>query len=300
MRGPRLLPYLAALLLLSGCVGLEEFERKTDEAASLRRQLEEAQGRIGSLTHDIQNLREQIEQKRVENEELTQSLSMSRRHSQQTESRVADLNAQVSSQRQESETAGQKLAKLQKESEENLQKMRQLEASLNDARARLARFEDRVRLQAQLEKDLQAQLAAEVKAKFVEVKREGERVVIVVASGILFAPGSVAVKSQGNKVLAKIAAQLRRYPNREVQVRGNTDNQRITERLAERWETNWELSAGRATRVLRYLVEVGNLDPRHASAAGLGEYRPIGDNATPEGREKNRRVEIVVFPPEAK
>ena len=300
MRGRGLLPLLASLLLLGGCVSLDEFERKTSEAASLRRQLDDAQARIGSLAHDAQNLRQQLEQKRVENEELTQSLSMARRYSQQTESRVADLRAQVSTQKQESETTGEKLVRTQKEFEDNLQKTRQLEASLNDTRARLARFEDRGRLQAQLEKDLEAQLAAEAKAKSVEVKREGEVVVITVASGILFAPGSVAIKSQGNKVLAKIAAQLRRYPNREVQVRGNTDNQRISERLAERWETNWELSAGRATRVLRYLVEGGGLDPRHVSAAGQGEFRPTGDNATPEGRERNRRVEIAVFPPEAK
>ena len=150
MRGRGLLPLLASLLLLAGCVSLDEFERKTSEAASLRRQLDDAQARIGSLAHDAQNLRQQLEQKRVENEELTQSLSMARRYSQQTESRVADLRAQVSTQKQESETTGEKLVRIQKEFEDNLQKTRQLEASLNDTRARLARFEDRVRLQAQL------------------------------------------------------------------------------------------------------------------------------------------------------
>ncbi|MBI2131554.1 MAG: hypothetical protein HYT99_01825, partial [Candidatus Tectomicrobia bacterium] len=54
MRGLRLLPLLAPLLLLAGCVGLDEFERKSTEAVSLRRQLENAQARIGSLTHDVQ------------------------------------------------------------------------------------------------------------------------------------------------------------------------------------------------------------------------------------------------------
>ncbi|MBI2178362.1 MAG: flagellar motor protein MotB, partial [Candidatus Tectomicrobia bacterium] len=198
------------------------------------------------------------------------------------------------------ETTGEKLARIQKEFEDGLQKMRQMESALNDTRVRLARFEDRGRLQAQVEKDFAAQPAAEIKAGTIEVRREGERVILHVASGILFAPGSVAIKSQGTRVLSKVAAALRRYANREIQVRGHTDNQRITERLAERWETNWELSAGRATRVLRHLVEVGNLDPLHSSAAGLGEFRPIADNATPEGREKNRRIEIVVFPPEAR
>jgi chemotaxis protein MotB len=280
-------------------VGLQEYDRKAEEAAGLRQNLEAAQARIASLSHDVQNLRQQLQQKQLENEELTQSLSMSRRYSQQTESRMADLRAQVSSQKQESETSQEKIARLEKELQESLQKMRQLEGTVTETRTRLARFEDRVRLQGQLEKDIEAQLAAEIKAGAVQVKREGERVVVQVASGILFAPGSVNIKKPGEKTLSKVAGALKRYANREIQVRGHTDNLRITDRLAERWETNWELSAGRATRVMRYLVEVGNLDPRHTSAAGFGEFRPIADNSTPEGREKNRRIEIVVFPPGA-
>jgi len=301
MRGSRGCPALLLLpLLLAGCVGLQEYDRKAEEAADLRRSLESAQARIASLTHDAQNLRQQLQQKQVENEELTQSLSMARRYSQQTESRVADLRAQVSTQKQESETAQEKMARLEKEQEEALQKLRQAEGALNETRTRLARFEDRVRLQAQLEKDLQAQLAPDIKSGAVQVKREGDKVVVQVSSGILFAPGSVNIKPPGEKVLGRVAGALKRYGNRDLQVRGHTDNLRITERLAERWETNWELSAGRATRVMRYLVEVGSLDPRRASAAGFGEFQPIADNATPEGREKNRRIEIAVLPPEAK
>ena len=295
----RPLALLALSLLLAGCVAMDDYDRKMAEASDLRRQLEGAQGRVGSQAATIETLRNELGQKRAENEELTQSLSMARRHSQQTESRVSDLRAQVSGQKQESETTTEKLSNIQKEFEDNLQKSRQLEKDLNETRTRLARFEDRLRLQAQLEKDIEAQLAAEVKSKTIEVKREGDRVMLTVSSAVLFAPGSVNVKDQGNKVLAKVAQLLRRYANREVQVQGHTDNLRITERLAERWETNWELATARATRVLRYLVEVGNLDPRRSSAAGFGEFRPIADNATPEGRERNRRIEIIVFPPDA-
>ncbi|MEK6710332.1 MAG: OmpA family protein [Nitrospinota bacterium] len=295
----RPLALLALSLLLAGCVAMDDYDRKMAEASDLRRQLEGAQGRVGSQAATIETLRNELGQKRAENEELTQSLSMARRHSQQTESRVSDLRAQVSGQKQESETTTEKLSNIQKEFEDNLQKSRQLEKDLNETRTRLARFEDRLRLQAQLEKDIEAQLAAEVKSKTIEVKREGDRVMLTVSSAVLFAPGSVNVKDQGNKVLAKVAQLLRRYANREVQVHGHTDNLRITERLAERWETNWELATARATRVLRYLVEVGNLDPRRSSAAGFGEFRPIADNATPEGRERNRRIEIIVFPPDA-
>jgi len=297
----RRLPLLlaAALLPLSGCVALEDYDRKVSEATALRRDLEAVQARLGSQTRTVETLRKQLEERRLENEELAQSLTMARRHSQQTETRVADLRAQTFSQKQEAEKMQERAAELEKGRQESLAKTRQLEASLNEVRGKLLRFEDKLRLQDQLEKDLAAQFAEEARAGTVKVQREGDRVVLVISSTVLFASGSVAIKSQGNNLLAKVARVLRRYTNREVQVHGHTDNVRISERLAERWETNWELSAGRATRVLRYLVEVGNLDPRRASAAGLGEFRPIADNATPEGREKNRRIEIVIFPPES-
>ena len=144
-----------------------------------------------------------------------------------------------------------------------------------------------------------AQLQRERRSGIVDVRQTGERVRISVSSAVLFKSGSAKIRTDGKALLVKIAALLRRYPTREVQVQGHTDDVQISARLAERWETNWELSAARATRVLRYFVEVGNLDPRRASAAGMGEFRPIGDNNTRAGRRQNRRIEIVIFPPAA-
>jgi len=73
---------------------------------------------------------------------------------------------------------------------------------------------------------------------------------------------------------------------------GHTDNVPMTNK---KYETNWELSTARATNVVRYLVEVENLEPARFTAAGYGEYRPVGDNDTPEGRQKNRRIEIKIL-----
>ena len=164
---------------------------------------------------------------------------------------------------------------------------------------KLLRFEDRIRFQIQLEKDMKAQLERERRRGIVEVRRAGDRVVISIASAILFKSGSAKVRSESKALLVKFSSLLRRYANREVQVQGHTDNVQISDRLSERWETNWELSAARATRVLRYFVEVGNLDPRRVSGAGMGEYRPVADNNTRNGRRANRRIEIIIFPPDS-
>ena len=290
--------FLAAALL-TGCVGIEDYERKTDEAAGLRKEISDYQRRIDELGRNIEELEGRIRQKDLEAQELSQSLTMARRHSQQTETRVADLRAQVTAQQSQQTESAQKARRFERAYENSRARVRELQKNLVTAQKKLLRFEDRIRFQIQLEKDMKAQFARERRRGTIEVRRAGDRVVISIASAILFKSGSAKIRAESRALLVKFSSLLRRYANREVQVQGHTDNVQISDRLAERWETNWELSAARATRVLRYFVEVGNLDPRRVSGAGMGEFRPIASNDTREGRRTNRRIEIVVFPPDS-
>ena len=299
MQPHRLAFLFLAAALLTGCVGIEDYERKTDEAAGLRGEIAKAESRIRELRGRIEDLEGQIKQKDLDNQELSQSLTMARRHSQQTETRVADLRAQMTAQQSQQSESAKKARRFERAYENSRTRIRELQKNLVAAQKKLLRFEDRIRFQIQLEKDMKAQLARERRRGIVQVRRAGDRVVISIASSILFRSGSAKVRSESKALLVKFSSLLRRYANREVQVQGHTDNVQISDRLAERWETNWELSAARATRVLRYFVEVGNLDPRRVSGAGMGEFRPIADNDTREGRRTNRRIEIVIFPPDS-
>ena len=290
--------FLAAALF-TGCVGIEDYERKTDEAAGLRKELSDHQSRIDELRRNTEELEGRIKQKDLENQELSQSLTMARRHSQQTETRVADLRAQLTAQQSQQTESAKKAGRFERAYENSRARVRELQKNLVAAQKKLLRFEDRIRFQIQLEKDMKAQFSRERRRGTVEVRRAGDRVIISIASAILFKSGSAKIRSESKALLVKFSSLLRRYANREVQVQGHTDNVQISDRLAERWETNWELSAARATRVLRYFVEVGNLDPRRVSGAGMGEFRPIADNNTREGRRTNRRIEIVIFPPDS-
>jgi len=78
-----------------------------------------------------------------------------------------------------------------------------------------------------------------------------------------------------------------------VGIEGHTDNVPIT---YSGWKSNWELSTARATSVLHYLIDDGRLRPESLSAIGYGEYRPVTSNETEEGRQLNRRVEVVILP----
>lgn len=122
-------------------------------------------------------------------------------------------------------------------------------------------------------------------------REERGLVVTVVTDEVLFAPGSADLAPQGRSVLDSLVPALKRFDN-PLAIEGHTDHIPIS---TGRFPSNWELSTARATSVLRYLVDTHGFQATRMTAAGYGEYRPIGDNNTIEGRAANRRVELVVL-----
>ncbi len=113
---------------------------------------------------------------------------------------------------------------------------------------------------------------------------------------ILFDSGSAVVKPEGQQLLTEIAAVLQEIGDRGTLVEGHTDDVPIRGVLAQRFPTNWELSAARALSVVRFLQEVGGVDPVRLSAAGYGEHRPAVPNDSVENRARNRRIELKLVP----
>lgn len=106
-----------------------------------------------------------------------------------------------------------------------------------------------------------------------------------------FDSGSDVVKQESMELLAMIAESLSHYTN-PYRIEGHTDNVPIR---SGRYQSNWELSTSRATNIVQYLVGAYDYEPERMSAAGYGEFRPVADNSTAEGRAKNRRVDIVLL-----
>lgn len=125
----------------------------------------------------------------------------------------------------------------------------------------------------------------------VQVIEEKDFILVRLEQEVFFESGSADILPEGKQVLSALAEILRGIEN-EIIVSGHTDNVPQTNK---RYETNWELSTARATNVVRYLVEEEDLDPSLFTATGNSEYRPIADNDTPEGRQKNRRIEIKIL-----
>jgi len=126
----------------------------------------------------------------------------------------------------------------------------------------------------------------------VSFRREERGLVVsIVADDVLFEPGSAHVEAAGSRALDAVAAALRSLDN-QIAIEGHTDDRPISN---SRFPSNWELSTARAGAVLRYLVDHHGLPPSRMTAAGYAEQRPLASNATPEGRAKNRRVDVAVY-----
>ena len=115
--------------------------------------------------------------------------------------------------------------------------------------------------------------------------------VVSLKDTILFDPGKASIIGNAMGELVAVGQALNTLDN-YIRVEGHTDNVPINN---AQFASNWELSAVRATTVVRVFANDANISPEKLSAVGYGEYKPVADNTTPEGRSKNRRVDIILM-----
>jgi len=127
----------------------------------------------------------------------------------------------------------------------------------------------------------------------INVKVDKGVVYIDISDKLLFKTGKYDITKEAKVVLGKVAQVLKNQPDIEFMVEGHTDN--VAYRSGVLLD-NWDLSVKRATAVVRVLQDEYGLDPAKMAAAGRGEYKPIADNSTAEGRAANRRTRIVILP----
>jgi len=140
---------------------------------------------------------------------------------------------------------------------------------------------------------LSQQLQAELNADQVQIQQLQNRLKVTMVNELLFPEGGWQLSRQGEQTLSKIAPTLAAVQGGNIIVQGYTDNLAIGPGLRERFPSNWDLAATRATDVVRYLAKQG-VPANLLSAQSFGDTRPVASNDTPEGRAKNRRVEIII------
>jgi chemotaxis protein MotB len=142
---------------------------------------------------------------------------------------------------------------------------------------------------------LVAKMKSEIAQGQVTISELKGKLTVNMVDAVLFDSGRAEVKPEGLVVLGKVVEILKTVHDKSIRIEGHTDNMPIAGSLAQRYQTNWELSAARAINVARYLQKQA-IAPELLSAAAFGEFKPVADNDTVDGRAKNRRIEIVLVP----
>lgn len=170
----------------------------------------------------------------------------------------------------------------QKRSMEEMNKLiEEMKAKERQAQQRLATFRSMVeRFQKMIE-------SGKLRVRIVR-----GRMVVELAENILFDSGRADLKAEGKTALTEVATVLASIADRDFQIAGHTDNLPIK---SAKFPSNWHLSTARAVTVAMYLAQ-GGVPPARLSAAGYADTQPSATNDTPEGRQQNRRIEIVLMP----
>ncbi|MFH1416406.1 MAG: OmpA family protein [Elusimicrobiota bacterium] len=190
---------------------------------------------------------------------------------------------------------GQEIAQMQKDNE-------QLITEKNSEIVRLQKSIDQLKSESsgqlkqkdRLADDLRKQIAGLKQKEQVLIQEKDNMTIITLPNAILFTSGSIKLTSEGQQIIDEIWTVLMKYPDRDIMLQGHTDNVPIAQKFQGKYKSNWELSSSRAHSVLHYVISKEGAHPERLAAVGYGEFKPVADNATEEGKAKNRRVVITV------
>ena len=157
--------------------------------------------------------------------------------------------------------------------------------------------EEQVQKVSSTYESLLEKMKSEISKGQVTISELKGKLTVNMVDSILFDSGKAEVKKGGLEILGKVISILKDVKDKAIRIEGHTDNVQISRNLAQRYPTNWELSAARAINVARYLQDEG-IDPGQLSAVAYGEWKPVATNDTAEGKAKNRRIEINLVPKE--
>jgi chemotaxis protein MotB len=194
--------------------------------------------------------------------------------------KVADDEKQISQLKTENIQYGQEAEDCRKAKAAVKQRLDNLEAALEEQNSSMEKIQENV------EKGFKPFLDAGATLTY-----EDGLVHINFTDKFFFKEGSSTIATQGRVSLNTVAQVLRDFPRVTCYIIGNTDTLHVKGKA-----DNWSLSTERANAVVRILADVYNINPARLTSAGKGKYSPVASNATPEGREKNRRIEIIFNP----
>jgi chemotaxis protein MotB len=292
---------LLVLALSTSCVSKKIYNDLETKFADLKKE----NRTIADQNTELQNAKNQLE---LDRDGLTKDLNNAKAD-------LAKQKADLAAEQKKYKVLQDSYNALEKNSndalESNMNKNRDLLAQLEAKSKKLAEEQARLDKTANRLNELEAMIAAKEAAmrtlketlskalngfegKGLTVEQKNGKVYVSMENKLLFNSGSWAVGTEGKKAVVELGKVLGDNPDLSVLIEGHTDDDPYAGSGAI--TNNWDLSTKRATAIVAILSENGKINKQKLTAAGRGEFSPLASNATPEGKAKNRRIEIILTP----
>ena len=265
---------VTALLVAPACVGKKKYDAVEAALTEARTQLAAEQQTTATLNQDLKDARARAAELQAEIESQKTALKA-------TKDRLDGVEMQLQSERAEKADLLKTRAQLTASIEEMTAALDELARRKAEADRRVAEF-----------RDLVSRFQDLIDAGKLEVRSRDGRMVVQLATDVLFSSGSASLSSDGRKAVREVADVLKAIPDRSFQVEGHTDDVPISNK---QFPSNWELASARAITVVREMLEVG-MPATRISAASYAEFDPVAPNRTKQGKAQNRRIQIVLVP----
>ncbi|WP_111308464.1 OmpA family protein [Confluentibacter sediminis] len=194
-----------------------------------------------------------------------------------------ELLAELEAKEQALAAENARLEKLKKELQDRSNRVAELEKVISDKDAAMTALKNAI-----------SRALTDFEGKGLTVEQRNGKVYVSMENKLLFESGSWAVGTQGRRAVQQLGSVLGENPEIAVLIEGHTDN--VPYQGSGQLTNNWDLSTKRATSIVNILRENASINPENLTAAGRGEYAPIATNSTPEGKAKNRRIEVILTP----
>lgn len=285
---------LASALTLGGCVTKSTFEKKVAEAEQLSFSLAALQNEHQTLQQDFKDLSGRHE---TLTRDFNNTEARCKALEQDLERARTDINRLETVLSERGTAAGKAMAEMRQTIDrlqtENRDLGQQVETERIARQARIAQIKSTY-------DELMEKMQSEIERGEITISELQGRLTVNMVDRILFDSGKADIKSSGLEVLRRVGNVVKTVTDKEVRVEGHTDNVPISPRLQSQFFSNWELSTTRANNVVHFLQDKVGIPGERLSASGFGEFRPVADNTTPEGKAQNRRIQIILTPMEAR
>lgn len=283
---------IISLASMSACVSKQTYDQQLQQSKSLSSEVEKLESDIAALEDklsssraDLADCRAELEQKKIEFESEKQRLnSIYSARQERTARSMEELE--------------QNLEQLEQEKMALLDKVDILEAETTRLEKELER--EKIAREARLAKvsntynELVKNLEQELERGELTIKQLKNKLSVNMVGQILFASGTADLTTDGKRVLKQVGTSLKKIADKRICVEGHTDNVPIKPSMHEVFPSNWELAAMRAANVVHFLQDEVGISGERLEIRAMGEYQPVADNSTAEGRAQNRRIEIVL------